>query len=106
MISGSFCDTNYVFNYSYVLNHPSQNQNYKMSRKKKKMVRLVDKSSVNYTFIDNSQVYSATPSGKESGEQKIDKITKKSIMDVKTQNRHKVNSRKIKSLQGHSPVYE
>jgi hypothetical protein len=76
-----------------------------MSKKKKKTVRIVDKSSVNYTFIDNSRAY-AIQSSKESGEQKTNKITKKSIMDVKTQNRHKVNSRKIKSLQGHSPVYE
>jgi hypothetical protein len=94
------------FNHSFVLSNPLQIQGYKMSRKKKKTVRIVDKSSVNYTFIDNSQVYSAVQSSKENGEQKTNKITKKSIMDVKTQNRHKVNSRKIKSLQGHSPIYE
>lgn len=77
-----------------------------MSRKKKKTARIVEKSSVNYTFLDDTKVYFALQSSKEGAEQKPNKVTKKSIMDVKTQNRHKVNSRKIKSLQGHSPVYE
>lgn len=78
-----------------------------MKKKKKTTVRIVDKSSINYTFTDNNLVYNQTTEPrKERLDQKAAKVTKKSIMDIKDQNRHKVNSRNIKSLQGHSPVYE
>lgn len=78
-----------------------------MRQKKKKAIRIVDKSSVNYTFINDNLVYNQ-PSKIKKGDSSegSQKTTKRSIVDIKNQNRHKINSKKIRSLQGHSPVYE
>jgi hypothetical protein len=76
--------------------------------KKKKTAKIVDNSSVNYTFTNNNPSY-LEPKNRENEElsqKRSYKHTKRSIKDVQSQNRHKVNSKKIKSLQGHSPVYE
>lgn len=76
--------------------------------KKKETAKIVDSSSVNYTFTNNNPTY-LEPKDKQNDElnqKKSHKHTKRSIKDVQSQNRHKVNSKKIKSLQGHSPIYE
>ncbi|MBI5147032.1 MAG: hypothetical protein HZA84_07420 [Thaumarchaeota archaeon] len=75
--------------------------------KRKKMVRVVDKSSVNYTFSNN--ISKPTPTNNKQERQEFTRkkdFAKKSIKDLKNQNRHKFNNKNIKSLQGHSPVYE
>jgi len=76
--------------------------------KKKNTAKIVDRSSVNYTFKNNNPIH-LQPKDKQNDElnqKKSHKPTKRAIKDVKNHNRHKVNSKKIKSLQGHSPVYE
>jgi len=75
--------------------------------KKKNTAKIVDSSSVNYTF-KNSTVYlqPKETQNDELDQKKSQKYAKRSIKDVQNQNRHKVNSKKIKTLQGHSPVYE
>ena len=76
-------------------------------KKKKNTAKIVDSSSVNYTFKNNNPIY-VQPKDKQNDELNQKKLqpTKRSIKDVQNQNRHKVNSKKIKTLQGHSPVYE
>lgn len=76
--------------------------------KKKKTAKIVDNSSVNYTFKNNNPIYlqPKETQNDESNQKKSQTHIKRSIKDVQNQNRHKVNSKKIKSLQGHSPVYE
>jgi hypothetical protein len=76
--------------------------------KKKNTAKIVDSSSVNYTFKNNNPIFLQPKDGQndELNQKKPHKHTKRSIKDVKNQNRHKVNSKKIKTLQGHSPVYE
>jgi len=76
--------------------------------KRKKMIRVVDKSSVNYTFTNNISKPTSTNNKQERQEDSLRKknFAKKSIKDLKNQNRYKFNNKNIKSLQGHSPVYE
>jgi hypothetical protein len=76
-------------------------------KKKKNTAKIVDSSSVNYTFQNNNPIY-LQPKETQNDElnQKKSKHAKRSIKDVQNQSRHKVNSKKIKTLQGHSPVYE
>lgn len=74
-----------------------------MKVKKKNAVKIVDRSSVNYTFTDNKLTYQPLDVNKDEPKKKA---VKRSVRDIKNQNRHKINSKNIKSLQGHSPVYE
>ena len=76
-----------------------------MKEKKRKTARIVDKSSINYTFTHSNLTHNASIESKTSNDTSK-KITRKSINDVKNQSRYKSNGRSIKSLQGHSPVYE
>ena len=75
-------------------------------QKKKNTIRIVDKSSVNYTFIDNNSILNQSTYEKNKSDNKSKKLRKTSIKDIQIQDRNKVNSKNIKSLQGHSPVYE
>ncbi|WP_162858661.1 hypothetical protein [Candidatus Nitrosotenuis aquarius] len=75
-------------------------------KKKKNTARIVDNSSVNYTFTNNALIPNQTNEPvKERSSQKpnITKMTKK---DLKNLNRYKANSKTAKSMQNHSPVYE
>lgn len=76
--------------------------------KRKKIVRVVDKSSVSYTFSNNISKPTSTNNKQERQEitQRKKYLAKKSIEDLKNQNRYKFKNKNIKSLQGHSPVYE
>lgn len=77
-----------------------------MKEKKKNTVKIVDRFSVNYTFTDNKTTYNQSIDKKKINQVKTQKIVKRSIKDIKNENRYKINSKNIKSLQGHSPVYE
>lgn len=77
-----------------------------MKKKKKKTAKLVDKSSLNYTFTGNDPAnYLLSDEQKQSqgADSKLRKIT---VSDIKKQNKRKSSSKKIKTLQGHSPIYE
>jgi hypothetical protein len=76
-----------------------------MKEKHKKTIKIVDKSSISYTFTDNNPIYTVpTEEPEDATAQK--KAAKTSLKDIQKQDRHKASSKKIKSLQGHSPVYE
>lgn len=78
-----------------------------MKEKKKKTARIVDKSSVSYTFTNSNPSLVRSNNAPDDGKiQRTSKNITRSIVDIKNQNRHKTSSKKIKSLQGHSPVYE
>lgn len=76
-----------------------------MKEKKKSTAKIVDKSSVNYTFT-YTPANKSIDEKKDESDQNSKNAMKRSIKDIKNQNRHKVNSKNIKTLQGHSPVYE
>ena len=77
-----------------------------MKEKKKKTVKIVDRSTLNYTFTGNdpaSYLSSVEQKADESQDSKLRKVT---VSDIKKQNKRKSSSKKIKTLQGHSPIYE
>jgi hypothetical protein len=76
-----------------------------MKKKKKNVARIVKNSSANYTFTNDVLIYHQTnePVKEKSSKPHITKTTKKHL---KNQNRYKTSSKAIKSMQGHSPVYE
>lgn len=77
-----------------------------MKRKKKTpQVRVLKKSSVNYTFIENITPQIST---KESKTKKKENRFVRNVVkdDATTKIHYKLNSRSPKSQQNHSPVYE
>lgn len=88
--------------------HPGDGRRIKMSKKKK--ASIVDRSSVNYTFSNDTQhlkiFRQPDQMQDQKQEQKDPNVANKLARDLREQSRHKANSRKIKSMQNHSPVYE
>jgi hypothetical protein len=78
-----------------------------MKRKKKTpQVRILKKSSVNYTFIEN--ITPQTNTKKESDTKKKENRFVRNVVkdDTITKIHYKSNSSSPKSQQNHSPVYE
>jgi Tfp pilus assembly major pilin PilA len=78
-----------------------------MKRKKKSpQIRIVKKSSVNYTFIEHIAIQPSTR--KDSDTKKRENRFVRNVVkdDTTTKTHYKSNSRSPKSQQNHSPVYE
>ena len=78
-----------------------------MKRKKKtSKVRILKKSSVNYTFVENITLQTSVE--KENDTKKKENRFVRNVVkdDTTTKNHYKSNSRSPKSQQNHSPVYE
>lgn len=76
-----------------------------MKKKKKNVARIVKNASASYTFTNDTLIYHQTSEPTRDKSLQKSNITK-TKKHLKDQNRYKTSSKSIKSMQGHSPVYE
>ncbi|MEM2161063.1 MAG: hypothetical protein QXN55_08930 [Candidatus Nitrosotenuis sp.] len=76
------------------------------TKKKKHTARIVDPKSANYTFVAEGVDDFHINNKQNDIEKKQKDIIRRSINDLKNQNRYKTNSKNSLAQQNHSPVYE